>query len=78
MVTEDNLHIDNDMGEFGKFMGKFVERNINNTEVNVEILAITINTYLYMLNLEIAKGLSKNEIDDMVKKFTKNILNCFD
>jgi len=77
MVTEDNLHIDNDMGEFGKFMGNFIEKNVNNSEVNGEILAITINTYLYMLNLEISKGLSKNEIDDMVDKFSKNILNCF-
>jgi len=77
MVTEDNIHIDNDMGEFSIFMGKFIERNIKNSEIEAETLAITINTYLYMLNLGIYRGFSSIRIDDRVKHFTDNLLMCF-
>ncbi len=76
MVTEDNLHIDVEMGNFSVSMGEFIARNIKNSCCNISTIAITINTFIYILNLEISHGLNKEEFDNLVAKFTNNMLNC--
>lgn len=76
MVTEDNIHIDAEMGNFGDSMSEFVSENIRNSCCEVTSIVMAVNTYIYTLNLEIFHGINKDEYDDNIQKFTNNIVKC--
>lgn len=76
MVTEEKVPIDAEMGNFGEFMSEFVGRNINKCCSEITTITITINTFIYILNLEISHGINKDEFDMLINNFTKNMLQC--
>lgn len=76
MVTEDNLHIDVEMGNFGNFMGEFIGRNIKKSCSEATTIAITINTFIYLLNLDITHGINTEDFDDLLTNFTNNMILC--
>jgi AcrR family transcriptional regulator len=75
MVTEDNIHIDSEMGKFGDQLSEFVSEHINESCCEVTSIVIAINTFIYTLNLEIFNG-QKTEYNYMIKQFTNNIVKC--
>ena len=76
MVTEDNIHIDSDMGEFGDSLSEFVSEHINESCCEVTSIVIAINTFIYTLNLEFFHGIKTDGYEDMIKLFTNNMIKC--
>jgi AcrR family transcriptional regulator len=76
MVTEDNLHVDSDMGDFGDVLSEFVSENIGNTCCEVTSIVFTINTFIYTLNLDIFHGINSDGYEDNIKRFTNNMVRC--
>jgi len=76
MVTEDNIHIDSEMGKFGDSLSDFVSEHIDKSCCEVTSIVIAINTFIYTLNLEIFHGINTNEYNDMIKRFTNNMVRC--
>jgi AcrR family transcriptional regulator len=74
MVTEEKVQIDAEMGEFTEFLAEFVANNMKKSDVNPEIITITVNTFIYMLNLESYVGNTTFDLDDRIKKFTDNLV----
>jgi len=76
MVTEDNAHIDSDMGKFGDSLSEFVSEHIDKSCCEITSIVIAINTFIYTLNLEIFHGINTDEFDDMINRFTNNMVQC--
>ena len=76
MVTEDNVHVDSDMGDFGDVLSAFVSENINNTCCEVTSIVIAINTFIYTLNLDIFHGINNNGYEENIERFTNNMVRC--
>lgn len=76
MVTEDNIHIDSKMGNFGDSISEFVAQNIKNICCEVTSMVIAINTFIYTINLEIFHGKNTENYDDIIERFTNNMVKC--
>jgi len=76
MVTEDNIHIDSEMGKFGDSLSEFVSEHINKSCCEVTSIVIAINTFIYTINLDIFHGINTDGYDDLIKGFTNNMVRC--
>ncbi|MTK63201.1 MAG: TetR/AcrR family transcriptional regulator [Methanobacterium sp.] len=76
LVTEDNVHIDSEMGDFGDLMSQFVSENIDNSCCEVTSIVLAINTFIYTLNLDIFHGIGDDGYEDKIEQFTNNMVKC--
>jgi AcrR family transcriptional regulator len=76
MVTEDNRHIDSDMGDFGDVMSQFVAENIDNSCCEITSIVLAINTFIYTVNLDIFHGINNGGYEDKIEMFTNNMVKC--
>ena len=58
------------------FIGKYIEKNIPNQNINYKIFGFTITSFIYTINLERYSGRSYIANDDTIKKFIENSIQC--
>jgi AcrR family transcriptional regulator len=59
-----------------KFIGKYIEKNIPNQNLNYEVFGFTITSFIYTINLERYSGRTYISNDDTIRKFIENSIQC--
>ena len=58
------------------FIGKYIEKNIPNQNINYKVFGFTITSFIYTINLERYSGRTYISNDDTIRKFIENSIQC--
>ena len=75
-INESSEILEPMMDKAVNFIGKYIEKNIPNQNLNYEVFGFTITSFIYTINLERYSGRTYILNDDTIKKFIENSIQC--